>query len=58
MVTSTGKSIFVGIVMKNELTEKTFTFVFIRKERAMDWQTKGSEQPTCTQTSTGERDCP
>jgi len=36
IVTSTGTSIFVDIVIKNELPEKTFTFVVIRKERAMD----------------------
>jgi hypothetical protein len=36
IVTATGTLIFVDIVMKNELPAKNFTFVIIRKERAMD----------------------
>jgi hypothetical protein len=58
MFTSKVTSNFVGIGMKNELPEKTFILVLIRKGRRMDWTTKGFEQQTCTQTSTGETDCP
>jgi hypothetical protein len=44
MVTLKGTSSFVCIGTKNELPEKSFTFVLIRKDKGMDWHSKGATQ--------------
>jgi hypothetical protein len=44
MVTPTGTSGFVLIVMTKELPEKSSVFVLFRKDRDMDWHTKEAAQ--------------